>query len=700
MREELLKVLENNKDALDLIKINDLMGLMTASELAELSSVLEELVNEYVVYKTKKDKYLLFKNCPGLKIGRLSVNKKGFGFVNLVNEDDIYIPSTGLNGAIHDDIVLCEVVRSGIKVEGNIIKVVKRDLKDLVGEVKLVDGKKILDLDDDKKDLTIELTKESTDTVVEGHKVLVKIIKQKNQKKYIGEVVKILGHKDDPGVDILSIAYKYGIYEEFDAAVTAELEDIPDHVLETEMVNRKDLSNEVIFTIDGDDTKDIDDAISIERIDGMYRLGVHIADVSHYVKENTALGDEAYERGTSSYLADTVIPMLPHTLSNGICSLNEGVLRLTMSCVMDIDTSGKVINYDIFQSVIKSKKKMTYKKVNDIIERNIVDPEYVEFKEKILLMKELADILRAMKVKRGYIDFDLDEAKAIQDESGKCIDIVKRSRESGEILIEDFMIAANECVATHISHMELPFIYRVHAEPKEEKIIDFVNLVKILGYKLSGKLNDLKPKNMQDLLTQLNEAPEFEILSSMLLRSMKKAEYSKDNVGHYGLASRDYTHFTSPIRRYPDLVVHRLLKTYLVDADMSMDTINYYDQALVQIAEHSSEREVAAVNAERDVMDMKMAEYMEDHIGEEFEGIIDTVTNFGFFVQLPNLIEGLVHVNNLKGDYFNYVPELLAMIGKTTKKIYRIGDKVKVKCIGAAKESATIDFEIVEKSAA
>ena len=698
MKEQILEVLKDVHTAKEAIEINDMLGLKSADEYRELQEALNELVDEYLVFYTKKGKYILLQNCPGLKIGRLSVSKKGFGFVILDKEDDIYVSEKNMNGAIDEDIVLAEVYPSGVRKEAKIIRIIKRELQNLVGEVEFEDdGDAFIKLDDDKKDLTIMLTPESVKDCVAGHKVLVKVIKEVNKHKYIAEVVKIIGHKDDPGTDILSIAYKHGIYEDFGEEVENELLDIPSEVDPKEYKGRRDLTDQVIFTIDGDDTKDIDDAISIKKLDnGNHELGVHIADVSNYVKENTALGDAAYERGTSSYLADTVIPMLPHKLSNGICSLNEGTIRLTMSCVMEIDNKGKIVNYDIFPSYIKSRKKMTYKKVNDIIVRNIVAPDYAEFADDLRMMNDLHHILRKEHMSRGYISFDIDEAKVVQDENGKAIDIVKRTREEGEMLIEDFMIAANETVATHIYNMDLPFIYRVHDVPKPEKIDEFMTMVSILGYKLTGNIRELTPKSMDNILNQLRDKKEFEILSSLLLRSMRKAEYSKDNIGHFGLASRAYTHFTSPIRRYPDLVVHRLLKTYLIEHDMSMTTIQTLENNLVEIAAHSSEREVASVDAERDVFDMKVAEYMEDHIGEEYEGIIDTITNFGFFVQLPNLVEGLVHVQTLKGDYFTYVPELLSMIGKSTKKTYRLGDKVRVKCVSASKENSMVDFELVK----
>ena len=694
MKESILTILKDIHEAKEPIEINNLLGYKTPEEYRDLVTALEELVSEYKVFYTKKGKYILLNNCPNLKIGKISVNKKGFGFVLLDQEDDIYIEGANLAGAIDEDIVLCEVIPGKAKREGKVIRVVKRDLKNIVGEIVFVKDKIFLKLDDDKKDLSIEIAKEGAENCVEGHKVLVKIIKEISNKKYIAAVDKVLGHKDDPNVDILSIAYKYGIYDQWEPAVETELETIPTEVDPKDYAGRHDLTNEVIFTIDGADTKDIDDAISIEAIDGGYRLGVHIADVSNYVKENTALGNDAYSRGTSSYLADTVIPMLPHKLSNGICSLNENLIRLTLSCVMDFDLNAKVTNYEIFPSYIKSNKKMTYKEVNNIVVNNIVAEGYEPFVEKLMQMNELAKILRKDKIKRGYIDFDLDEAKIIQDENGKAIDVIRRERSDGEMLIEDFMIAANETVATHIFNMGLPFIYRIHEEPRQEKIEEFLTLVKILGYKVD-RIKKATSKGMQEVLGQLEDKPEFKVLSSLLLRSMRKAEYSKDNRGHFGLASKTYTHFTSPIRRFPDLTVHRLLRTYLFENDMSKTTIDFLDKELIQVAQHSSEREVASIKAERDVVDMKSAEYMEDHIGEEFDGMIVGITNYGFFVELPNLIEGLVHVNSLKGDYFTFLPESLALIGKTTKKKYMIGDKLKVKVMAASKSAGTIDFEVV-----
>lgn len=696
MKEQILEVLKDVHEAKTLMEINDLLNLHTVEEYKNLTKDVEELVSDFELFKTKKEKYLLIKNCPSLKIGKIAINKKGFGFLILEKEDDIYISSENLNNAIHNDTVLVEIIKKGLKPEGRVLKIVKRDLDNVVGEIIIKDGKMMLKPDDDKLDLTIYLSNETTKNCVEGHKVLAHLTKNLGHKNYLADCLKIIGHKDDAGIDILSIAYKYNIIDEFSDEVIKELDSIPDTVDPKDLENRTDLTNEIIFTIDGADTKDIDDAISLTYKDGIYTLGVHIADVSHYVKENTALGDEAFNRGTSSYLADTVIPMIPHKLSNGICSLNEGVIRLTMSCVMNINSRGDVESYDIFPSFIKSNKKMTYDNVNNILEDNVTPEGYEPYKDILLKMHELAKILRKKKVNKGYIEFDIPEAKIIQDKNGKAIDIKKREQHAGESLIEDFMIEANVTVATHIANMELPFIYRIHDIPNAEKIDDFKNLVHMLGYKIDANINEITPKSMQKLLNSLKDKPEFNILSSLLLRSMKKAEYSKTNIGHFGLALENYTHFTSPIRRFPDLTVHRLLKTYLIDKDFSMSTINYLDNNLITIAEHSSEREVASINAERDVNDMKMAEYMESHIGEEYEGTISSVTNFGFFVELDNLVEGLVHVNTLKGDYYNYVPELLSLIGKSTKKTYRVGDKVKIKVINASKENALIDFEIVK----
>lgn len=696
MKEKILEILKEETKGQNINEINNKLHLRGMEEITELEDNLKELVTEGVLHMSKNREYMLMSNTKSLKVGKLRINKNGNGFVECEPED-IFVHSNDLNGAINGDFVEVEIKTrlNDPEPEGYIRNVLKRDLKNVVGE--MVKDKKTLAFkpDDEKLNIAVKLTKESMKGCVEGHKVIISIIKEIGNRTFLGKVEKIIGHKNDPGVDILTIAAKHSIETEFSEEVKRELKNIPDEVCENDLIGRTDLTKEMIFTIDGDDTKDIDDAISVKRDGKNYVLGVHIADVSNYVKVGTALYDSAFSRGTSSYLADTVIPMIPHQLSNGICSLNPEVIRLTLSCIMTIDNNGKVISYDIFPSYIKSRKQMTYKNVNKILDKNIIPEGYEEYADTLKLMHELSKILRQEKINRGYIDFGIDEAKVIQDENGKAIDIVKRIQGTGEKLIEDFMIAANETVATHISNLDLPFIYRVHDLPNAEKIEDFSNLIKQMGYQIHTNLNKITPVTMQKLLNEFRDKDEFVILSDMLLRSMKKAIYSTNNIGHFGLASKNYTHFTSPIRRFPDLTVHRLLRTYLFENRIDMETINFNAKYLIDVADHSSETEVNSVEAERDVLDMKMAEYMESHIGEEYEGIISGVTNFGMFVELDNLIEGLVHISTLDG-FYTYVPEMLSLISANKKNKYRIGDKVKIIVTNANKNQGIIDFELVK----
>jgi ribonuclease R len=696
MKEKILEILKEETKGQNINEINNKLHLRGMEEITELEDNLKELVTEGVLHMSKNREYMLMNNTKSLKVGKLRINKNGNGFVECEPED-IFVHSNDLNGAINGDFVEVEIKTrlNDPEPEGYIRNILKRDLKNVVGE--MVKDKKTLAFkpDDEKLNIAVKLTKESMKGCVEGHKVIISIIKEIGNRTFLGKVEKIIGHKNDPGVDILTIAAKHSIETEFSEDVKRELKNIPDEVCENDLIGRTDLTKEMIFTIDGDDTKDIDDAISVKRDGKNYVLGVHIADVSNYVKVGSALYDSAFSRGTSSYLADTVIPMIPHQLSNGICSLNPEVIRLTISCVMTIDGNGKVISYDIFPSYIKSRKQMTYKNVNKILDENIIPEGYGEFADTLKLMHELSKILRQEKINRGYIDFGIDEAKVIQDENGKAIDIVKRVQGTGEKLIEDFMIAANETVATHISNMDLPFIYRVHDLPNAEKIEDFSNLIKQMGYQIHTNLNKITPVTMQKLLNEFRDKDEFVILSDMLLRSMKKAIYSTNNIGHFGLASKNYTHFTSPIRRFPDLTVHRLLRTYLFENRIDMETINFNAKYLIDVADHSSETEVNSVEAERDVLDMKMAEYMESHIGEEYEGIISGVTNFGMFVELDNLIEGLVHISTLDG-FYTYVPEMLSLISANKKNKYRIGDRVKIIVTNANKNQGIIDFELVK----
>ena len=701
MKDDLLNIMRNSDRALDIYELQSSLGLNTVDEIKELSDELRRMENDTIIYHSNKDKYMLLEKSH-LRKGVMRANKKGFGFVEVDSmDDDIYVAQDDMNGAIHDDIVLVEITSKMNldRLEGRVLKIIERKTKHFIGLINFdKDGVGHIQLDDNKVKLEISVSREDSLNAVDGHKVVVELGKKLNNNgKYEGKVVEIIGHVNDPGVDILSIIYKYNINTEFPDDVKEEVSKIPMEVYDVELKDRRDLRDEVIFTIDGDDTKDIDDAISIKKFpNGHYQLGVHIADVSYYVREGRPLDNEAMERGTSVYLVDRVIPMLPHELSNGICSLNPNVDRLAISCVMEFDSSGKQLEYEIFQSVIKSRIQMTYKKVNSILEKNVVPEGYEDYAEDLRIMNDLAKILRKAKEKRGYIDFEVDEAKILVDENCVPTDVVLRERGAGEKLIEDFMIAANECVASHIYFMNLPFIYRVHEYPKEEKIRSFLGFVSGLGYKITGNIKDFKPTTMQHILEQLKDKPEYKILSTLLLRSMQKAVYKPENLGHYGLASSCYTHFTSPIRRYPDTTVHRLLRTYLFDKNIDMKTIKKWEEKLVYIAEHSSERERASVDCEREVEDMKMAEYMEKHIGEEFEGMISSITSFGMFVELDNLIEGLVPLRDMK-DFFHFDEEHLCLTGEKSHVKYSIGERVVVKVVRASKDDKTIDFEVVRK---
>ena len=701
MRDNIINVLKNEKKAVDIYELQELLNIHDSDELSLLMEELRSLEDETIIYHSNKDRYMLLEDSH-LKKGIMRVNKKGFGFVEIDNiGDDVYISADNMNGAIHDDIVLVEITSKMYldRLEGRVLKIIQRKNKNYIGLITF-DSQNIghIKLDDPKIKLDISVSRENSLNAVDGHKVVVETIKKiDNNNSYEGKVIEIIGHINDPGVDILSIIYKYNIAVDFSEEVKKEVSNMPMEVRNFEREGRKDLRKEVIFTIDGDDTKDIDDAISIKKLrNGHYELGVHIADVSYYVKEGSALDSDAMERGTSVYLVDRVVPMLPHELSNGICSLNPNVDRLTISCVMEFDENGKQINYEIFPSVICSQKQMTYKNVNAILEDEKIPTGYEKFVKDLKLMQELASILRKAKTSRGYIDFNIDEAKILVDENCVPIDVTVRNRGLGEKLIEDFMIAANECVATHIYFMNLPFIYRVHEYPKEEKIRSFLQFVSMLGYHVNGDIKDTKPTTMQKILSQLKDKPEYKILSSLLLRCMQKAVYKPENLGHYGLASSCYTHFTSPIRRYPDTTVHRLLRTYLFDQKIDMATIRKWEEKLVFIAEHSSEKERASVDCEREVEDMKIAEYMEKRIGEEYEGIISSVTSFGMFVEIDNVIEGLVPIRDMN-DFFHYDEDRMTLTGEKSHVKYSIGEKVIVKVVRASKEDRTIDFEVLRK---
>lgn len=698
MKDSILEILKNSDKALSVHEIEDKLGITDVDGLKKLLKDLNDLEDNLSIYRTNKNNYMLFTNSH-LKIGKMIGNKKGYGFVDIEGDEDVFIPISNMNGAIHGDKVIVEIIsKKGLDLEGRIVKIVDRKFKQMVGEFYYSNGVPKIKLDESKLNIDIIIDKNKTMGAMDGHKVLIKIREKLKGNCYKAEVMKILGHKNDPGVDILSIVNKYGINDVFSDEVMSEVDKLPNEVSLEEMEGRRDLRGKEIFTIDGDDTKDIDDAISIEILDNTnYKLGVHIADVSYYVRENTKIDEEAYDRGTSVYLADRVIPMLPHKLSNGICSLNPNVDRLAISCEMEINHKGEVVSYDIFESVIRSRKQMTYKCVNKILEENIVPDGYEPYVDSLQKMLDLSKILRDYKTRRGCIDFNIEEAKIIVNEKGEAIDVVLRNRGVGEKLIEDFMIAANETVASCIYFMELPFVYRIHGEPNEEKINSFLKFISILGYKVNGKIKEITPKEMQKILEQLKDKKEFSILSKLLLRSMQKAVYDKTNIGHFGIASKCYTHFTSPIRRYPDTTVHRLLRTYLFEHKIDNDTIEYWDNKLPFLTEHSSNKERDSIECEREVDDMKKAEYMEKHLGEEYDGIISSIMSFGIFVELPNSVEGLIKLEDLTDDTYTFDEATFSLRGVKNKRGFRLGDNIRVKVKAANKETKTVDFVVVKK---
>ena len=697
MKERIIELLNENT-SLTIMEINDKLLLNTIGEYQRLQSELDELVSDGILYYSeKKKKYLLLENSHLVK-GELILNDKGFGFIEIGKDiKDVYVNEKNINGAQDGDTVLFEYLnKEELKPEGKIIKVIKRNYDPFVGEVLLIDGDYFVK--PDKKGKNIYIPREYLNGAVEGHKVVVEPLKEGNR---VGKITKIIGHKNDVGVDILSFVYEYNFSPEFPKEVIDELDSIPQFLSSNDIQEglangRKDLRDEVIFTIDGADTKDIDDAISIEKIsDKEYILGVHIADVSYYVNEGSKIDEEAYFRGTSVYLVDRVLPMLPHKLSNGICSLNEQEDRFALSCIMHIDDQGNVTKYEITPSIIRSRKKMTYDNVNLILEDNTIPEGYEDFADTLITMQELSKILRKKMIKRGYIEFESTEAKIIVDETCHPIEIKAREQRTGEELIENFMIVANETVASSIFYKNLPGIYRVHDKPNEKRIEEFLKFLSLHGYTTVGKNKIESSKDLQKILNSLENVPEAKVLSDIAIRSQAKAVYSDVNIGHFGLGSKCYSHFTSPIRRYPDLILHRLVKEY--NYNYSEDIINKNKEYLPVATEHLSTREQEAQNCERDVDKMKKAEYMMDHIGDIYEGIISGVQEFGFFVELDNTVEGLVRVEDIKGDYFIYNQDLLALLGKRSKKKYAFGDKVKVKVVSADKDKSTIDFEIYEE---
>lgn len=661
------------------------------------------------------DGRLRLKRLPDSLVGTFSGTDRGFGFVMVEDEgiDDIFVPAKATKLAFDGDTVEVEITEApdpsgGRSAEGKITRIIERKTEQVIGEF-------IPYTDDEIADYNLygyvkAKLKKGPEHIIQiemnglnptrGEIVSVDIT---HYPAYKGEdmrgvVTETIGHKDEPGIEILSIVHKHNIRSEFPDEVLAEAEQVPDQISAADLKGRRDLRGQQIITIDGADAKDLDDAVTVERLDnGHFQLGVHIADVSHYVREDSALDKEAFERGTSSYLTDRVIPMLPQRLSNGICSLHPKVDRLTLSCEMEINQQGNVVAYDIFPSVIRSVERMTYEAVNHILEEKHPQTreQYQSLVPMLEEMAELHHILEQKRRHRGAIDFDSDEAKIIVDKDGKAIDIELRERRVGERLIESFMLAANETVSEHYSKADLPILYRVHEQPDESKMKRFLEFITTFGLTAQASKDSITPKDLQGVMDRIKDEPYEAVISMLLLRSMQQARYDVDPIGHYGLGADYYSHFTSPIRRYPDLILHRLIH-YYDEVGRSQQDKKRWESRLPDMAKHSSEAERRAIDAERETDELKKTEFMADKVGQEFMGTISSITGFGMFIQLPNTVEGLVHVSMMDDDYYRFDEDHLVMIGERTGKVFRIGQPIKVKLMRADVEEVQIDFSIVE----
>ncbi|HOJ09240.1 MAG TPA: ribonuclease R [Clostridiales bacterium] len=679
------------------------------TELGIFRSVLDELEAEGKVFKSKKNRYGLPKHF-NLIAGRLQMNERGFGFVIPDNRNngsndsngDIYISPEFMHGAMNNDRVYARIMYKGYydkRAEGEIFRIIQRANEMVVGTFQSSRYFAFVIPDDKRITGDVLIPKDEAGGAVDGQKVVAQIIRWPEESKHAeGCIVEILGDKNSPQADVLSIIRTFNLPEKFPENVMQQVDKIGDTVPDSMLEGRRDLRQLRIVTIDGEDAKDLDDAVSIEKTaEGYYRLGVHIADVSNYVVEGSPLDREALIRGTSVYLADRVIPMLPPKLSNGICSLNPGVDRLTFSVIMTINSSGNVIGHEICESVIKTTERMTYNNVYKMLVEN--DPQvchkYSHLIDDFKTMEELALVLRKKRIERGSMDFDFGEAKIILDEEGRPVDIIKFKSTIAEKIIEEFMIVCNETVAEHFFWLEAPFVYRIHEEPDKEKLSNFSSFVRILGYRIKGK-GEVHPKALQDLLDEVRGKKEERLISTMLLRSLQKARYSEQNAGHFGLASKYYCHFTAPIRRYPDLLIHKIMKQIL-KGEMSKEKTEYYDKHLQELARMCSERERAADDAEQAVDDLKKAEYMEQFIGETFEGIITGITNFGMFIELDNTVEGVVRLSSMYDDYYYLDDMRYLLLGEKTGKQYRIGDAIKVKVVKTDKIARQIEFELVNE---
>ena len=683
-----------NEEAYVPMKLKELAILLNVpkEQREELKQVLNLLLAEGKISVSKKGKF--GKAEAFALVGVFSGNARGFGFVAIEGqEEDVFIPADRTGGALHGDKVqiVIDSERRGGRPEGTVVRILEHANETLVGTYQKGKGYGFVVPDNQKISKDIFIPQGCDQGAVSGHKVMVKIrdFGEKKGKKPEGVITEILGHIHDPGVDILSIVRAYNLPEDFPGAVKNQLKQVPDEVKKDSWAGRKDLRDLPTVTIDGEEAKDLDDAISIERAGDGYRLGVHIADVSHYVQEHTPLDEEAFKRGTSVYLVDRVIPMLPHKLSNGICSLNEGEDRLALSCLMEIDSQGNVTGHEIAETVIRSDRRMTYTAVNAIVTDHDpqVTAEYAEFAEMFLLMKELADILRKKRHARGSIDFDFPESKIVLDEKGKPLEIKAYERNAATRIIEDFMLLANETVAEDYFWQELPFLYRTHDKPDEDRMKRLGTFINNFGYVLRMPGGQVYPKEIQKLLDKVEGTPEELLISRLTLRSMKQAKYTTENTGHFGLAARYYTHFTSPIRRYPDLQIHRIIMESLHGG-----LISHYEKILPQVAVQTSALERRADEAERETDKLKKVQYMERFIGQEFEGVISGVTSWGFYVELPNTVEGLVHISELRDDYYVFLEERYELSGEMTGKTYKLGQTIRVQLTGCDRFSKTIDF--------
>ncbi|MBB6637594.1 ribonuclease R [Cohnella thailandensis] len=684
------------------------LEISDAAEFKEFLRMLAELEQDGKIMRTRTERYGVPERMNLIR-GRLQAHAKGFAFLLPEDTDhpDLYIHANDLKGAMNGDIVLGRVTSKsdgGSRLEGEIVRIVKRSVTQVVGVFENHESYGFVVPDDKRINKDIFIRPESFHGAVTGQKVVANIVSYPEGRSAAeGEIIEILGHKDDPGVDILSIIRKHGLPEAFPDEVMKEAEAAPDSITEEEIVaqGRRDLRGRTIVTIDGQDAKDLDDAVNVERLDnGNLLLGVHIADVGYYVREKSKLDEEAYNRGTSVYLVDRVIPMLPHRLSNGICSLNPKVDRLTLSCDMEFDPATmRVVRHDIYTSVIRTVERMTYTNVRKILVDQ--DPElmerYAPLVDTFKTMEELAMALRRRRMRRGAIDFDFQESKVIVDSEGKPVDIIKRERSIAEQIIEEFMLAANETVAEHFHWLKVPFLYRIHEEPSSEKLMTFMQFAANFGYAVKGKGNSVHPQALQHLLEEIKDTKEETVLSTMMLRSMKQAKYDAQSLGHFGLAAEFYTHFTSPIRRYPDLVIHRIIREVIENGGMlSAERLEVLNARMPDIAQQSSERERLAVDAERDTEKLKKAEFMLDKVGEEFDGIISGVTSFGMFVELDNTVEGLIRLSDMSDDYYHFHELHMALIGERTSKVYRIGDEVRIRVGRVNMAEYSIDFELVD----